>query len=209
MSLASQLSVKKRILSATQRLEALEKEVPKIVAGVNNGFTNLEARVNEIQEYVNALAQLVGEAEVSAKIRENQIARAEAAANAQKEGLEKAITDGRVVTADTTGEKSVIVCKETDKDGNLIPPGRVQMEFRQIIPTFKEKFLGTKVGAKVATPNGGSLEIVEIYDLVDVPPPQAANADVAPASTPGDDAPATPAADVPTDASATQPPAQA
>jgi hypothetical protein len=209
MSLESQLSIKKRIKSATERLEAIEGEVPRLIAGVNNGFSNLETRLNEMTEILNAIAQLHGEAEVSAKVAENRIERAVQAAQRQKEGLEKAIIDGRVVVTDTVGPKSVVVCKETDKDGNATTPGRVQLEFGQIRPEFQEKFLGKGTGVKVEAPNGNILEVVEVYNLVD-PPPQAANSDAAP--TPAADASA-PAADVtdapPADAAATQPPAQA
>jgi hypothetical protein len=207
MSLESQLSIKKRVKSATERIEAIEAEVPRLIAGVNNGFSNLETRLNEITEILNAISQLHGETEVSAKVAENRVARAEQVANSHKEGLEKAVADGRVVTAAVIGPKSVVVCKETDKDGNATSPGRVQLEFAQIRPNFQEKFLGSATGVKVEAPNGNILEVVEIYDPVD-PPPQAANSDAAPAADAA--APVAPAADpTPTDASATQPSAQA
>jgi hypothetical protein len=203
-------SVRKRVKSALERLDQLESDVPRLIAGVNNGFSNLEGRLNEFTEILNALSQLTGETAVSAKIAENRIARAEALAQQQEEGLKKAITDGRVVAVAAVTEQSVIVGSKSDKDGKLeVANGRVQMEFAQIIPAFKSKFLGAVVGAKVETPDGGTIEVKEIYDLVpqkEAPPADAAPADIAtdaaaaapattaaPAAAPAVDASTTPA----------------
>lgn len=194
-SISGQLSVKNRVKSALERIESIEGDLPKLVAGVNNGFANLEQRLNEFTEILNAISQLVGEKTVGDQVTSNRIARAEAMAQAQKEGLEKALAEGKVTVAEAAGEKTVIVGKEFDKDGNLIPPGRIQMEFRQIVPSFKEKFTGIKVGGTVETPNGGKIEVVELYDIAD-PPPEAANAD-APADVATDAADAAPAAAAP------------
>jgi hypothetical protein len=201
MSDTAKLSDRKRIRSALERIESLEMDVPRLVSGVNQGFSALENRLRTIDQNLGAVIELIGQDAVSQKVQENLIKQAEQLSAAQAEGLAKALKDGRVVIVETIGEKSVIVAKKTDKDGNIEPgTGRQQMEFKQIIPSFKEKFLGAKVGLVVETPDGGKLEVTEVYDLVD-PPPAPANTDAAPAA----DAAAAPA----TDAAAATPAADA
>jgi hypothetical protein len=188
-----------RIRSALERIETLETEVPRIVAGVNNGFVNVEQRLNENTEIMNAIAELVGQDSVAAKVAENRLKRAEAAAQMQADGLAKALVDGHVTMVTTIGEKTIIVGKSFDKDGNIEPPGRVQMDYGKVKPEFKEQFLGKPVGTIIDTPTGGKLEVTELYEIVP-PAPPAENTD-APAPVA--------AAAVAADATPTQPSAQA
>lgn len=193
---AGNISQRARIKSALERIEALEQEFPRIIGGVNNGFMNVEGRLNETTEIMNAMAELIGQDSVAAKVAENRTKRAEATAAAQTEGLAKALADGKVAKVETISEKTIIIAKAFDKDGNLEVPGRIQMDFGQVKPEFREQFLGKSVGAILDTPVGGKLEVTELYEVV-APPPPAANTDAPAAET------------APSDASATQPPAQA
>ena len=220
--IARNLSQTGRIKSALERIQGLEDELPKLIAGTNGALAQLEQRISQSTEILNAIAQVVdglaGDGTVSAKVTDNQIKRAQTLADQQKAGIAAALAEGKLAVTDVIGEKSVVVCVETDKDGNTVPPGYMQMEAARIIPAFHDKFIGQKVGGTVDTPNGGKLTITELYDFV-AQPPVAANADTpttdAPAATPATDVAvdAAPAADAPAapaaDATTTPTPVQA
>jgi hypothetical protein len=180
------------IKSAVERITDLETQIPSLLSQVNAGFANFGQRLNENTEIVNALTTLVdsfaGHDATSAKIQEVRIKRAEALAAEQVAGITKALADGTIVSSTTIGEKSVFVCTETDPQGEVIPPGRVQIEVQQLVPSFKSKFIGQGIGASVPTPNGNTLTVTELYDFVDPPPAAkapAANTDEVPAAGPG------------------------
>jgi hypothetical protein len=173
-----QLSLRGRNLDNSKRIDAIEQDIPRILGGVNDGFTRLSSQLSELTEIVNALVSLVGEDDVAKSVTESRIAKAQQESDAAKAALAQAVTDGKYKATDVITEKSVIVGNEKNKEGVTIPPGRAQLLFTKLLEEFREKMLGQKVGFTVTTPPGGTFEVTEIYE--EVPAPVAA----APAPTP-------------------------
>ena len=172
------LSQKKQVKSALERIGELEGVLPQIIAGFNQALMQLEQRLGEFGEAIDALVELAGGKDlVDSVIQSHRVARATANLNA-------ALARGDLVKVEAVSEKSVIVGREFDKDGNLVPPGRVQLSFRGFKPEFREKLLGKGVGfvfdigAELAettgTPAGetvtGKFEVSEVYDRVEKAP---------------------------------------
>ncbi len=174
--------LRKSIKSAVERLSDLEAKfdgfekdvIPRVIAGVNGGFSSMDAQLTALMETVNALAQCVGEESVASRITENRIKRAESVAKAQEASIAEALKAGRLKVAEAIGEKSTIIGKEYTKEGELKPPGRVQMDFSMVRSEFRDKLKGMKVGESIETPEGGRVDLTEVYDLQDLPPQAAA-----------------------------------
>lgn len=211
MTLSSQISKSKQLKSALERLDDLEIGIPNILSQVNIGFNQVNGRLNESTEILNAISQLFGQDLVTQKVNDNRVKAAEEKAEQQRQGVAKALADGAIIPAEVVGEKTVIVTEVKDKDGNVEPPGRLQMESPQLSPQFKPLFMGKGVGTVIPAPAGGTLTIKELYEFVPAPP-EAANTDTQqPTAAAGaGDAPAT---DAPTSAAeapvTTTPPAEA
>lgn len=185
-----QMSQRKQVKSALERIEALEQTVPQIVMGVNQAFNQQGQRQEQLAAIVEAVVELFGAETVDAKIREiadrkvlQNLAKAQ---EALKEGLEK----GEVLKAETINEKSLVVGREIDKDGNPVFPGRVQLTFSAIKPAFQEKLKGQAAGFSVETENGSKFEVLEVYDVVEkkaeAPAETVGLAAPAPVETPAD-----------------------
>lgn len=168
------LSLRGRNQDNSNRLDALEKDIPNILSGVSEGFMKLSGQLNELTEIVNALVGLVGEEDVAKGVTEARIAKAQEQSDSAKAALEKAVTEGKFEASETINETSVLVGIEKTKDGTVIPPGRAQLQFGTLLPDFKEQLLGQKIGFIVTTPPGGSFEITGIWNEVKKPVAEAA-----------------------------------
>lgn len=173
----------KKIKSALERLDILEGDVQRLFSAVNESSMVARQGTAELASLLEAVVELLGAETVDAKVKEiaerkqlENLARAEAALAA---GLEK----GELVKADKVSEVSVIVGKEIDEKGEVIFPGKVQLQTSAIKPEFKEKLLGQGVGTVIDAPRG-KFEVMAIYDVVAKPetPAEAAPAE-APAPT--------------------------
>jgi hypothetical protein len=121
---------------------------------------------------LEAVAELVGGEAIDAKMKEiadrktmQQLERAKAAVVA---ALEK----GELVKVAAVTEKSLIVGRELDKDGQVVYPGHVQLKFSDIKPEFQVKLLEQHPGAQIETTNGVKFEVLEVYDMVQAPAQQ-------------------------------------
>lgn len=168
------LSLRGRNQDNSNRLDALEKDIPNILSGVSEGFMKLSGQLNELTEIVNALVGLVGEEDVAKGVTEARIAKAQEQSDSAKAALEKAVAEGKFEASETINETSVLVGIEKTKDGTVIPPGRAQLQFGTLLPDFKEQLLGQKIGFTVTTPPGGSFEITGIWNEVKKPAAEAA-----------------------------------
>lgn len=181
-----------QIRTISERVQDMEMRIPMFLAQANSSLNNLAGRLGENAEILNALVELFGQDIVSQRVNENRLKRATEQAEEQKAGIAEGVKKGLLVPATVVGEKTLIVTEVKDKDGNVEPPGRLQMEAAKLTPAFRPLFEGKGVGTVVPAPAGGTLTITDLYDAVD-PPPAAANTDAqqAPTVAPAADASAT------------------
>lgn len=82
----------------------------------------------------------------------------------QKEMLEKAVSDGLLVSVPVVTENSLLVGKEMLNDGTILNAGRTQVEYSQLTEKAKAIALNSGVGALIQS-DDGTFEILEIYEL--------------------------------------------
>lgn len=165
-SMQRQLSQKKQVKSALERIDQLEQDIPQIVMGVNEAIMGQRQATGELAQVVEALTEIIGSGNVDSKIKEIQERKTLARVEQAKKNLEDGLEKGTVVKADAISDKSLVVGRETDKDGNVVFPGRAQVTFDQIAPEFQDKLLGQGAGFAVETKAGGKFEVVEVYDVI-------------------------------------------
>lgn len=166
---------------ALARIEAVESQNKQIIAALNQSLAAIEQRLRALEEALEATVECVGVESVQDAIEDIRQRKAEMQAEFEKQSLQKAIDDGRAVPAEVVGEQTLIVGREYDASGKVLPGGRVQLFFSQIVPEMVEVLKGKTVGTVLDLPAGGKFEILEIYGLVkkDAAP---ATAESAPAS---------------------------
>jgi hypothetical protein len=174
---ARALSLRGRTINQEARIAALEQDLPKLLGSVNDAFMRISTQQSELTEIVNALVALVGEEDVAKAVMEARMARVQQESDASKAALDKAVTEGKVVAIPAITDASIIVGVEKAKDGTVKHPGRAQIGFSKLLPDFQKMLLGQAVGFTVATPEGGTFEVQEIYEAVP------ALAETAPAAT--------------------------
>lgn len=163
-----------RTANALDRLAALEddfynKVIPAIVERVNGSLGMTSQQLNAQGEVLEAVVSLLGEATVEARIKETREKLATATAEAEKAKFEEAKANGKLVTAESIGEKTIIVGREEDANGVERVPGRFQIPFDRVNPTIKEKLLGQKAGFKLSLDGGGVFEVLELAEEVAQP----------------------------------------
>lgn len=160
------LSLRQKTRTALDRIEVIETTINELVTGMNNVIQQLNGKLMDAGEKLEALATLVGKEKFEEVLAANAVAKAKGQAEAAKKTLEQHVEAGDLEVAATISEQSVVVGREFDKDGNLLEPGRIQLTFGGIKKEFQDQLLGQAVGFTVTTPVGGKFEVVEIYDFV-------------------------------------------
>jgi len=151
-----------------KRLDALEQNFIKFLTGANQRLDAVNQRLSIAEEKLDGVITLNGVEDVTRVINELRVERAREEAEAEKASLEQSVKDGYVFPVDAIGEKSMVVCRHIDKDGNIAEPGRLQLIAPKFTPEFKAIALGQPAGSKLPMPNGnGVLEILEIYNTDD------------------------------------------
>jgi hypothetical protein len=174
-----------RIASMETFLNQVAQDFQKVqdtFGQVNNNFQSLAKQMEAVSLLAEAMAEILGQEQVVSKIKEIQERRqvqalknAEDLAVQQTEAVKVALGDGKISATETITEASLIVVKETDKNGNVLHPGRAQAWVNTLATEFKSKLLGLKVGEKMEGANGSSVEILEIYEMVAETPSQPAS----------------------------------
>ena len=162
----NQLSMRQKTKNALERIDGLEKTVSYLVDATNKGLGEFDEKLQAVAELTNAMVTLLGQDAVSNAIAE---ARANADADAvkrQQDQVDELKTKGILVAAETVGEDTLIVGKETDKDGNVLRPGRAQIQMGQLKPEIKAILAGKAIGTVIDTPGGGKFEVQELYTVV-------------------------------------------
>jgi len=155
------------------RMKALEESM-------ETNSRRYENSVASILELISAVIKSVGPDFQNTVESSLKATRLEAAVNKAKEE-EKVVADlvakGKLVVVDTIGPKTIVIAKETDKNGNLVNAGRIQVQFEQFFPEVQPKMLGQKVGFVYENPaEGQKYEIKEIYGFAPEAPPTEAPA---------------------------------
>lgn len=159
--------------NALQRLDGLEQGVQQLVGATNNAIGQISRQLSQIAEIADAATAILGEDVVAAKVVELRKDRLQKESAQQKAQVDDLLLQGILVPAEKVGEKSLLVGRETDKEGKEVFPGRQQVLFSQVRPDLKEKLLGQAVGAAVETPAGNTFNLVEIYDITEAKPAEA------------------------------------
>ncbi len=151
--------------SLSERLTSMEQGVMRLTIGVHQWFQENGPKISSLEEQVSALVELSGPDEVTRVINERRIERARAQAEVEKKSLEEGVADGYVLPAEKVEEKSLIVGRYFDKEGQVTEPGRAQLVIPGVQPQFKEKLLGASPGIMLDLPDGGKFELLEIYTI--------------------------------------------
>lgn len=170
MANGRQISQRKQVRSALERIDTLEQDVPRIFQAVNEALTQSNQRMSQLGKVLEAVVELFGSETVDAKIKEIDTRNVQAQADGARAALEAGVADGTLVSALDINDKSLIVGREIDADGNVVFPGRVQLMFSGIRPEFQEKLLLQGPGFVVETQNGGKFEVLEVYNVVEKAP---------------------------------------
>jgi hypothetical protein len=171
------LSQRKAVKSALERIDSLEQDMMNLAGGINEAMIQANNRMTGLAKIIEAVVELFGAETVDAKIKEVEKRNQDAALDAAKKALEDGVSKGDLQKTDVVGDRTLIVGREFDKEGNLIPPGRVQLMFAGVRPEFQEKIKGQSAGFSVETPSGGKFEIMDLYTVIErAPEPVATDA---------------------------------
>lgn len=175
--------------NASQRIEDLEVQIASLLTGSDNMAQDLmrmkealKLLVNKVDAVVKAVNQggHITDEVLDKFMLENQV-------QELKNKVDTLAKLGILSPSDSVKESSLVVIRELDANGQ-VTAARNQFAFSTLVPMYKEKLLGAKVGDSIAIGEAGdSIEILEIYDIAQ---PQAA-APEAPEASP--DATAAPA----------------
>lgn len=161
---------KRTATDALTRIGELEQGNVRLVAGIQQAFQELTQQftqpISQLTELVEALSSIVGKEKVNEAVDGIRKARVEESAESAKKALDSLVDQGVAVPTTAIGENSIVVGREYDKDGALLHPGRVQLQWSYIKPEFQEKLKGQGPGAKIEAGNGNTFEVVEAYDIV-------------------------------------------
>lgn len=151
--------------SALERIDLLENEIPRLISAINGAFEQLNERVGSLAKLVEAVVETVGAEQVEQSLKAIEDRKIELQLSAAKAELDSQVAAGNMLKVEVVGEKSLIVGREFDREGVLIPPGRAQIMFASIKPEYQEKLKGQQAGFMFETV-GGKFEVMEVYDEV-------------------------------------------
>jgi hypothetical protein len=160
--------VRARERNALERISGLEQDLQRLVGAVQQAFNESEAKLRDVSEVLDAAVALTpgGVDAIKAKMAELRTQRAADEATKAKEGLDNALLEGKVEQLQKIDADCIITGVEKDKEGNVIPPGYVQLAFSTIKPEFGKQMLDQGEGFTFATDGGGTFEVTGIYKAV-------------------------------------------
>lgn len=183
--------------TATERLEILENTVNSIIQAVQplgNMTQDLMGLREAIKLLNNKLDSVVKAINAGTPLTDENLGQLMTENNAKElqAKVAKMVSDGLLTSTDTIGADSFVVINEQDSDGKIVNP-RFQCLLSALnSDELRNKLTGAKVGTNIPIGDkGGSLNVLEAYNIV------------VPQATP--EAPAaTDSASAPTEASATE-----
>jgi regulator of replication initiation timing len=188
--------------TATERLEILENTAQSIIQAIQplaNMAQDLMALREAVKLLNNKLDSTIGCLNAKEDLTDDNIGARMTANNAKdlQDKVTKMVNDGLLAATTTIGKDSFVVLNEQDSTGKIVNP-RMQFLLSALQnEEVKTKLEGATVGSNIPVGDkGGSLNILEAYNIV-APQAPAAEADQAPAAdatAPAAEASAAPAA---------------
>jgi len=165
----------KAVKQLAERTHVLEKTQSELVQAINQTVSHMQAQQAQGAEILNALVALAGDEKVAETMKSNRKAAKEKQAENERTEIDSAVAQGILRPEDTVTDRSVIVCRETDKDGNEIEAwARFQLP-QSVKPEFLGKFVGKKVGESFQVTDAGNLmHVVASYSVHQPPAASAA-----------------------------------
>lgn len=166
--------------TATERLELLENTVNNIIQAIQplaNMAQDLMALREATKLLNNKLDSVVKCVNTNTALTEENIGQVMTDNNAKdlQEKVTKMIGDGLLSAADTVSKDSFVVINEADETGKIVNP---RMQFLLAALNNEEirgKLDGAKVGTNISVGDkGGSLNVLEAYNIVVPQAPESA-----------------------------------
>ncbi len=156
---------KKMTKSALERIKGLEDSLQQTVQAVNQTLNLIDRRFAEIEEVLAAVKAL--NPAVENEISRARQARRDAHTEAARKALEAGVASGDIAVVEAISDKSVIVGHERNADGTDKEQARSQILFSTVKPEFQEQLRGKGIGTTITGTDGGTFEVLEVYDLVE------------------------------------------
>jgi hypothetical protein len=163
-----------------ESVKDIESQLPRIVAAVNNAFRQLDKRMEEQDEILQAVAEVVGRDQVQEAVNRRQAEREKAQLEAAEAQLKSQLEAGTLVLSTVITEDSLLVGVEYDEAGKPVGMGRVQVPVAKLTPELKAEALGKGPGHKISTPAKTQFEVLDIYEKAAPPAPVVATVEATP-----------------------------
>ena len=166
-----------KTLTVLQRVENHDKLLKVLQDNADNVLSSFRSSMTTAMETVEGIVLAMGEGfevKVQEAITKKKQERAVERAAKEKEQVEQLVSQGVLKPIDTITDKSFIVGRVFDKDGNVVGAGRNQVEIANLQPAeLQAKFVGQSVGFVYETDNHEKFEVLEAYEVL---PPKATDA---------------------------------
>ncbi len=160
-----------KLISGKEGLEdqvnGIGESMKQVVMAVNGALGQLDQKIEEYKEMLNAVIGILGPTQVQTEIETNKRVALENQVAETKAGIAKALEAGELIRVDVASEKSLLAGQETKADGSLVPPGWAFVPMTKIKADFIAKLVGQPVGFEIPTDDGGTFKLLELYELVE------------------------------------------
>lgn len=165
--------------TATERLELLENTVNSIIQAIQP-LGNMSQDLMGLREAVkllnNKLDAVVKSINAGTALTDENLGQIMTQNNASdlQEKVTKMVNDGLLAATDTIGKDSFVVINEQDEAGKIVNP-RMQFLLSALQnDEIRGKLEGSTVGSNIAVGDkGGSLNVLEAYNIVTPQAPEA------------------------------------
>jgi hypothetical protein len=156
-----------RIDDLEKLLEEQNKSLKQVVTAVNGSLGQLNRSLEETKEMLNAVIGILGPDQVHKEVEANRLLALQKQVEETKSSIVKALEAGDIVAAEVASDNSFVAGVELKADGTAIPPGWSFVPMQKIEEEFRLQLVGKGVGHKISTKEGGSFELLEIYDMAE------------------------------------------
>jgi hypothetical protein len=166
---------------AIDRIGNLEQGLAKLVETINNSFkqitqdnTNISSSIHDFYLVMQAMMEVLGgtDTKFAFSVREAlqrlKIAELEGKAEKQLAELKIMETEGKVIKVlSIDSDNDFVISSQKGEDGSQKYPTKAVGIVGMFIPAVKELLMGKKPSETLTLPTGGTLEILEVYRLVE------------------------------------------
>jgi hypothetical protein len=163
-----------KVPKAVERIEMLEKELPRIAQGfkfVSHELEMFKESLRNITEVLQAMVKIGGE-DFSKKIQETIFTGREevrlAKVNEEKSRIANLVTEGNIEVTDLATEGTLVVGAEFNKDDQPVGLGYISVSFDSFVEEVRNKLRGQGIGYKLELPDG-KFQLLEVYKILKVP----------------------------------------